>query len=338
MNNSRRVSLDVIYQGKIISKYINDDLIDFSINDSANQSSDDITISLNDKEHKWLKNWVTEAGDKIEVKATSYNWNSIGEKYSINFGSYYVDEPEYTINPSTFSLKALSIKANGSFRDIPKSKIWKNATLKSVASTIALNNGFTLYYDSNTNPKLSEEEQSLQTDMEYLQNLCSSNGLNLKIYNNKLVIFSESVYESKPSKMIITPDMFLGQANFKRNLTDCGYDKAVLKCKTSKQTISASYTRPQSLNKKTGLKILPLNDSVDTQADALRVCQAKLREKNKSEYTASFSLPGLVKLYSAEVITLKDCGQFSGNYYIDSKTQSFSPTSASFECHKILGY
>jgi len=335
MKNTRHIVLDVVYQGKNISKEINNDLIDISINDVASNSADDISITLQDKEMKWLKNWVVEDGDKIEVKATSYNWNKPGEEYSINFGTYFVDEPTYTINPGVFSLNATSIPNNKNFRDLKRTKIWKNAKISTIAEAIAKNNEFTLYFDSTENPTIKEEEQSQTSDMEFLKQLCNNNGLNIKIYQNILVIYSESAYEIKIPKMIVTPEMIIGTPSFTRSLTDSGYDKAVLKyTKGEGETLKASFERPKSKSS----KILSLNDSVDSQAEALRICKAKLREKNKEEYKISFALPGLVKLYSAETIEFREVGQFSGIYFIDSKSQSLSPTSASFEAHKILGY
>lgn len=333
---ARKIELEVFYQGKNISNQINKDLVSFSVDDSASQESDVINIKLQDIKQNWLANWITELGDKINVKANSYNWNYQGEEYSIDFGDFYVDEPTYNFKPNTFELKANSIIANSNFRDLQRTKIWKGATLKAIAETIASRNGLALYFDSSTNPLIKEKEQSQETDMDFLKGLCSENGLAIKIYCAKIVIFDEFFYESKMPVATITPENMLEGATFKKSLTDSGYDKAVLQYKKgdTKGTISAEFKRPNA----TGNKILYLNDSVETKEEALRTCKARLREKNKSEITGSFSLPGLVKLYSTQTIEIKDAGQFDGIYYIDSKSQSFSPTSASFEVHKILGY
>lgn len=335
MSDVRRIELDVIYNGKNISESINKDLVDFSLNDSADQSADDISIVLEDIEQKWLKNWIVESSDKISVKCISHNWNHIGEKFSIKFGDFFVDEPENTLSPNTFSLKAIAIPANGNFRDYKRTKIWKNATVKTIAQTIANNNGFSLYFDSKENPIIKEKEQSQSSDMDFLQSLCSDYNLTLKIYCSKLVIFSQAAYELKIPKLTITPEMLEPGAKFKKSLTDSGYDKAVLKyTKAHGKTICASFTRPNAK----GNKILTLDDSVENQAEALKLCKAKLREKNTGECTGSFSISGLSNLHSAETVKLKGFGQYDGNYYIDSKNQSFAPTSASFEVHRILGY
>lgn len=335
MSDTRRIELDVVYQGKNISDYINKDLVDFSLSDSVDSSADTINITLQDIEENWLKNWIVEDGDKISVKAISYNWNKIGEKFSVNFGDFFVDDPSNTIKPNTFSLKAIAIPANGNFRDYKRTKIWKNATIKTIAQTIANNNGLSIYYDSSENSIIKEKEQSQTSDMEFLQSLCSDFGLTLKVYCSKLVIFSEAEYEMKPPKITITPDMLEPGATFSRSLTDSGYDKAILTySKGDGKTIKASFTKPNAK----GNKVLTLNDSVENQAEGLKLCKAKLREKNKSQYTASFSMPGISKLHSAETFRFKGVGQYDGIYYIDSKNQSFAPTSASFEAHKILGY
>ena len=334
--NTRKIELEVLYKGKNISDYINKDLLNFSIEDSASNESDVISIKLQDIKQNWLKHWIVANGDNINVKANSYNWNFAGEKYSINFGDFYVDEPTYTFKPNTFELKANAIIANTNFRDLQRTKIWKGATVSGIAQTMAQNNGLSLVFDSKNNPKIKEKEQSQETDLEFLKSVCSENGLALKVYCSKIVIFDEALYESKPPKLTITPSDMLEGATFKKSLTDTGYDKVVLQYQKGekKGTINVSFTRPNAA----GSKTLYINDSVETAAEGLKRCQTVLREKNKKEITGSFSIPGLVRLYSAETIEIKDAGQFDGVYYIDSKSQSFSPTVASFEVHKILGY
>lgn len=332
----RHVVMDVTYEGKNISDKINFHLLSATVNDNASNVADDISITLDDRDEDWLNKNIVNSGDKVNLQAVSYNWNYKGEIYRMKYGEFYVDEPEYTVNPSTFSLNALSVKANGNFRDVPHSNIWKSTTIKKIVDTIAKRNGYGIVYDTKRNYTIKELEQSEQTDFEFLKSLCSDNGLVLKLYDTKIVIFDEASYEQKEPVATITRNDIVGQINFRRKLTDCGYDKAVLKCKRSKNKgkITASFTRPGAK----GNKVLALHDSVDTQAEALRVCQTKLREKNKDEYTVSFTMSGLSKINSAEVVKLEGFGQFDGKYYIDSKNQSFIPTSASFQAHRILGY
>ncbi len=332
---TRCVLPEIIYQGTDISQWINQDLISMSVSDAADGSADEIEITLMDINKKWLNDWICYPGDSLKAKAVSYNWNSAEEKFAIDYGTFYVDEPKHSFNPSTFSLKGISFPANTNFRDVIRTQIFKNATTSGLIKLFAQRYNFEVAIDIETDKKFKEIEQSKQSDFDFIKNtICQNNGYCLKLYNNKIVVFEPSVYEKKkPVKTISAKDMLNG--DFNRCLTDCGYDKAVLKYKTSKGVlIQATYKVPNSKGNKT----LNLDDSVETQAEALEICKHRIREKNIKDFNGSFSLPGLTTLHASETIELVDCGQYEGIYYIDNITQNISPTSADFKVHKILGY
>ena len=336
MSDVRRVILNVEYQDTNISKEINQDLLNCNVSDSADGSADEITIELQDKESKWLKDWVCASGDKIVASATALNWRHSGDEFKKSFGTFYVDEPEYNFKPTTFHLKGISFPATGGFRDIPRTQTFKNVKISKLAQTCCDRYGYTLALDIETDKTFKEIEQSNQSDFDFLKSeICSKNDICIKLYDNKLVLFSQSVYEKKAPVKEISINSFLPGANFKRTLTDSGYDKAVLKFKKNNGVlITAEYKVPNSK----GIKPLILNDSVETQAEALELCKAKLREKNRKEITASFSLTGLTDLFAGDTIKIVDAGQFDGVYYIDKINQSLIPTTANFEIHKTLNY
>ena len=332
---SRRIYLEVYYQGKNISKQINDDLINFSCNDNAQGAADDISISLQDKDSKWLSDWICEPSDQVKATIKAENWNKEGEVLTKDCGIFTVDEPEYSISPGTFSLNAISIPANKNFKDVPRTKTWKKATISKIAQTIADNSGLNLYYDATVNPQVETKEQSEVSDMQFLQDVCSENGLILKIYSNKLVIFSESEYEQKDSVLTITKDM-LTSAGLKRSISDSGYDGARLRYKKSDGTLITASFFPSGKS----TKVLELNDNVETNAEALKLCKSKLREKNKNNFTANLKIPGLALVNASDCITLKNnFGIFNGKYFVEKIAQSTSPTEYDIEAHKVLsGY
>lgn len=336
MAKARRIELEVYYKGVNISKQINNDLKSLSFTDNAQSAADDISITLQDKDGKWLKDWVCETSDQVKAKITSINWNKEGEVISKDCGTFIVDEPEYSIVPGTFSLNAISIPANTNFKDTQKSKTWKKATVSKIAQTIANNSGLSLHYDAIMNPRIDTKEQSAVSDMQFLQDLCNENGLVLKIYNNKLIIFSPGEYEQKKSVLTITKDMLSPPSTFKRTLTDSGYDGARLRYKKSDGTLITTEFFPTG--RKT--KVLELNDNVDNIAEGLNLCKSKLREKNIKEYTASLTIPGLFNVYASDCITLKnDFGIFNGKYFVEKMQQSISPTEYTLDIHKVLsGY
>lgn len=333
---SRYTELEVYYKGRNISQYINTDLTAFSFTDSQNVA-DDINIELQDKERKWLKEWAPRTGDTIKAQIKAFNWNKENETLIHNCGTFTIDEPEYTISPKKLNLKAISIPACSSFKDTPKTKIWKKATISKIGQTIADNSGLILVYDSSYNPIITDKEQTETSDFQFIQQLTQEYGLILKVYNNKIVIFSEEEYEKKPIKLTITEDMLIA-GTLKTTLSDSGYDGAVLKHKKgSGELIHAEYYPKGKIKK--DLKILSLNDSADNYAEALRIAKAKLREKNREQYTMSFSIPGISGLYMGDCYNFENAGDFTGKYIITNIQGSISPFVMNIDAHKVLqGY
>lgn len=333
---ARRVELEVFYKGHNISQYINSDLISCSFADTQN-IADDINIVLQDKERKWLKEWAPVTGDTITAKIKIFNWNKENETILHNIGTFTIDEPEYSISPKKLSLKAISIPANTSFKDTPNTKIWKKATISKIGQTIANNSGLQLVFDSAFNPIITDKEQTEKSDFQFLQELVQEYGLILKIYNNKIVIFSEEEYEKKASKLTITEDMLIS-GTLKTTLNDSGYDGAVLKHKKNDGSLIRAEFYPYGKIKKHN-KILNLNDAVDNYTEALRIVKAKLREKNRLQYTMSFVISAIPGLYMGDCYEFKNAGNFSGKYIITDIQGSLSPFLMSIEGHKVLqGY
>lgn len=332
---ARRASIELFYNGKNLTADISKYLESFSYTDNSSGVADDIAITLNDKNSEWINSWSPELGDKMQAKIIAENWYAEGDKHVLDCGAYVVDEPEYSGRPKTLTLKGISIPSNTNFKDVPKSRIWKKASIKKIAQTIADNNGIPLYFDTSFNPVITTIEQSEQSDMDFIQDLCKKNGLVLKVYNNKLVIFSEQEYEAKSAELTITEKM-VKSWNFKKTLSDSGYDGCKLKYSKAKgQTISYEFYPPGSKKQ----KIYEMNESVDNHSEAEILVKSKLRELNKNQYTGSVDLLGDTKLLSGICVNIQGFGKFDGKYFVDKATHSLKGYNVSLELHKCLvGY
>lgn len=66
------------------------------------------------------------------------------------------------------------------------------------------------------------------------------------------------------------------------------------------------------------------NEKVDTKAEAKALAKARLREANKGEITASFTMAGDITLCAGLTVKLKDFGAFSGKYIIEQSQHSIT--------------
>ena len=171
--------------------------------------------------------------------------------------------------------------------------------------------------------------------MDFIQELCKKNGLVLKVYNNKLVIFNEQEYEAKPANLTITKIMAKSW-NFKETLSNSGYDGCKLKYSKAKgSTISYEFYPPGSKKQ----KVYEMNESVDNHSEAEILVKSKFRELNKNQYTGSIDLQGNVNFIAGICVNIQGFGKFNGKYFIDKAAHTLKGYGVSLELHKCLvGY
>src|SRR5699024_9562724 len=84
----RRAQLVVKYNGTDISRDLTKTLLDFSYNDAESGSADDITLSLEDTDLKWINSWFPKHGDRIIAEIIPFDWEKPGDKLRLQCGSF----------------------------------------------------------------------------------------------------------------------------------------------------------------------------------------------------------------------------------------------------------
>lgn len=335
---ARRAYIQVTYQDKDITKYINNDLLSFSYTDNASGSADDVTINLEDAKRKWISNWMFHQGDTFEVDIITINWRKDGEQKRLPCGIFMVDEPEYSGRPSVISLKGVSTPANSNFMHTKKNKTWKNVSLKGIANEMANRYGLQLFYDSKQNPSFKSKSQSNATDAGFLQETCEDEGFALKVTDRRIIIFNEREYENK--KEVATfheNNSTVINYSFKPTLTNTAYAGVSLKYFDPKKKKNIEYLYSSKEIDPDKDKVYRLNRKVNDLNEAKRLAQSTLRNLNKKQVTATLELVGDTRLLASSNIILKGFGSFDGKYFIDKATHRLSSYSTTLELHKVLG-
>jgi hypothetical protein len=130
---------------------------------------------------------------KIRVE----NWNQDGDSDELDTGKFKIDSCGLSGPPDKFSIKAVSIPITSSLKREEKTNKWEEATLQEIAKTIADSAGMRLVYEVQSDIELARVDQLQQTDMSFLMDLCARYGVALKVTDEKMVLFEESVYEGK---------------------------------------------------------------------------------------------------------------------------------------------
>lgn len=328
--------------GTIVTESILPDLLSFSYTDKETEEADEIELTLKDDKGKWAGNWKPNGGEVVSAYIQSGTTTIAGR--SLYCGKFYVDSQSVSGSPRIFSLKAVSIPLNKPIRKKVKSRAWEGKTLKEIAQSIASENGISFIWESEENPTYDRIEQNRESDLKFLLRLCEEAGASLKVTDEKMVIFDQSLYEKKiPVKVLTLNGSDILSWSFESNQSE-KYKSVTIAYRDPKKKVKGS---AGSHNLDTGNTEKKSNAAVneytytDPDADengqeyayktraksldeAKRKAKAKLRLLNRRSVTGSISLIGDVSLVSGVVIQCVGFGSFDGNFIVGEATHSVS--------------
>jgi len=326
--NARRTAVRLIFEGVDISADVNRYLISLSYTDNEADETDDLQLTLDDREGVWLGSWLNtpSAAKSSEIAAVivQKNWESTGKDRVLDCGVFQVDSVNGSGPPSKVTIKAGSIPYTSTIRTQIKTKAWEQISLSAIANEIAATNGLACMYESSYNPFFNRKEQLQESDITFLQRLCKNAGISLKVTAKMIVLFDAAEYEKKDAVRVIQRGAAdVSRWSFSTNLQDVSYGSCHVTY-TDPQTGAvheATYTAPDS---ESSGQVLEINEKVSSYGEALTLAEKRLREKNKSEFKATFSLAGDTRLVAGITLDVLGYGAFDGKYIIETATHAVS--------------
>jgi len=319
MSDARRVKSTVKYNNRDISHQI----ISIGYTDNTD-NTDDISIKLSDRAEQLFSSWFPETGDTLTAKIELCHWISSDTTETMNCGLFEVDNVEMS---DTVTINAVSVPITGSIRSEKKNKGWENINLSSILEEITGNAGLTLVYETDIDPYYDRIDQNNKSDLSFIEELCKSDGLCLKISDGQLIVFEESKYDTLApvGEIIRGTSLISGVPKFKRNAKNI-YTACEISFTDSKtdKTYKGSFNAP---NVESVGHVLKLNESFNSESDDMdleRKAKARLREQNKKEWTADVSLRDGIIYYAGTNIELEGWYSFDGKYHIQSVSYNIS--------------
>lgn len=344
IGEARKIKLEVFYEGKDISDYIHKDLINFSQSDSLNEF-DTIELSLENRDRLWMNGWKPLKGEKIEAKAYLYNWENEGI-ISIKIGTFYIDNISYSGPPDIVNIKAISVDITKDIMDSKKNRVWERVTIKRIAQDIAKACNLELIFESDFNRVYTRLEMKMESYFNFLKRITKEAGINVKLYNDRLILFEEEMYEKKKPVMTLSRED-LKSYSFEEDDTD-----TYAGCKISfwdpyleKKIEMAFMTKKRSGYKRGTQRILFINEEkcppgeTDSQKRAYlsKIAAKALKEKNKNSIKGNISMIGKEKLLSVgDTLNINEFGQFNGKYIISEIATDFLSYDLSIQIRKVL--
>lgn len=274
---------------------------------------------------KTTKNGTAYKGLSIQAVILRQNWKEDGKDDMLDCGQFELDDVQVTGPPSTVTIKGTSLFYSSTVRQTKKSKSWEKYDLKGIASEIARKNGMVCMFESDDNPSYKRIEQYKETDISFLQRLCKKAGCSLKITNNIIVVFEKRKYEKK--KVVATFEK--GATTYTKYSLKTGSNNTFTSCKVSWTTAKGKvisgtayidgYDKDADNN-----QCLKVKQKVSSVSEAKSVAERLLRERNKYERTANFTVPGNPKLLAGCTVRLKKFGPWDGKYIISQAKHTVS--------------
>ncbi len=265
-------------------------------------------------------------GAEISAVIVQKNWESDGKDRVLDCGVFQVDSVDGSGPPAKVTIKAGSIPYTSTIRTQKKTKAWEKIKLSGIAKEVAATNGLKCLYESLFDPLYDRREQVLESDIVFLKRLCKAAGISLKVTAKMIVLFDASEYEKKATVRTIKR----GSADYSKYTFGTSFhDTAYSSCRVkytepkTKKTFEATYTAPDAAKDGSGQK-LEINEKVSSNAEALKLAEKRLREKNSQEYKASFNLAGDARLVAGVTVKVEGFGAFDGKYIIETASHTIS--------------
>lgn len=324
----RQAAILLKYENKDISAEIAHDIESFRYTDVAASQSDSVSITVNAKADKWKNDWMPEKGVKLYPTIAVKNWNIGGyQNYSAECGTFVLDDLSFSSTPDTLTMGGVAKPNDTSFSERNRTFTWKKTSVKKIAEEIAGRYGLELKFDGDDHDIDAKEQDA--TDSAFLQDLCDTYALVIKVYTEKLWVYDRERYKAKDAVWTVyevapltdQTALCVEEGSFKWSTKLTGtYTGGVYTYTNKKKKIN--------INVKVGTeeRQLKLSGKVSSEADAKARLIAKLKNANHGATTISFTIPGYPVGASAQCINVVGFGKMAGKYFIDEMEHSYSPS------------
>ncbi|MGL5270185.1 MAG: phage late control D family protein [Selenomonadaceae bacterium] len=337
---ARNTSLELVYEEKNITEDLRPHLKSWSYTDNLSGQSDDLQITLEDRDHQWMGDWYPDYGAKLTATMKRTNWTTEQKIKEFPLGIFEIDEIENKYPPSEVTIKALSVFQSTALKGEDKNRAWEKTKLSVIANDIASDAGMKLYYEVANDPEYDRQEQTEEQDLPFLQKLCSDAGLALKISDSQIIIFDEAKYEQADPVFTIDFKTWPIKTWRGRGTIDDTYASVRITYRSPKGRVQMNYTYTPPNPPPTG-RVLVIRERFESENEAERKAKKALREKNSKAWSINISILEDFPISASQNVMIKNFGVYDGKWIVTQAThgQSSSGDEVSLQLRRCLeGY
>lgn len=327
--NAVATSYKILYNNKDITLDISDHLISLSYTDKVEGESDELEITLEDKDLLWQNDWYPEKGATIEARI-------IDNGVELNCGKFTIDEVGLSGSKDGGDTVVISCVAASITKKLrtKKNTAHENKTLDQLAESVATANGLTVQGNI---PAVSFKRitQARESDLAFLNRIANQFGLIFSVRDTLLIFQDQKELESKVHVVSIDKTECTEYSfTDKSNKT---YKSAKVKYHNPKTNTTIDHTESADSDYEGGDDELAIKQRAETQQQAELMGKGQLNKANKNEKTAKITTPGNILILSGSNIEVTGFGKPSGIYHITeaSHTVSRDGYGVSFDGKKV---
>jgi phage protein D len=295
--------------GGDITQLIADRLISMRLNEQAEQQSDSLEISLDDREKRvpvpangtWLRVWL-------------------GYSKPVYMGAFAVDEVELSAGPRSMVIKATASNTAPTLQKEQRTKSWHNTTLGAVVQEIAgRHNVVPMLKGQLASQQIKHEDQTNESDQAFLTRLAEKFKATIKPADGKLVVVPRADKDNAGNVTITLEEVTSWRATLKNRGAYGGVKARYLDRTVNKEkTVSAGESGG-------ALPVFEEKQLHKTQAEAQKAADSRLQSLRAGEVRVSITLPGRPDVNAEGLVTLQGFrGEVDGTWNVKQVTHDLS--------------
>lgn len=299
--------------GGDITALIADRLVSLRLNEQAEQQSDSVEITIDDREKRvpvpangtWLRIWL------------GYSTDGCTPVY---MGAFAVDEVELGMPPRSMVIKATASNTAPTLQKEQRTQAWHDTTLSDVVQQIAgRHNMVPLIKGPLGTFQIKHEDQTNESDQAFLTRLAEIFKATIKPADGKLIVVPRAAAENAGNVTIRQEEVTNWRATLKNRGAYGGVKARYLDRATNKEkTISAGESGG-------ALPVFEERQLFKNQAEAQKAADSKLQSLRAGEVRVSITMPGRPEINAEGLVTLQGFrGEVDGTWNVRQVTHDLS--------------
>lgn len=308
-------AFELLYNNKSATHDIALHLLDASYKDTLKGESDELDITLEDTERKWMDAWYPSKGATLNFK--------IGIKGDavLDCGQFEIDEISITDSPNTIRIRALSAGVSSPLRTVHY-KAFDEVLLEDVLQKIAADLGYTV--EGKIKPLMISRITQSETDLAFIYRLAKQYGYIVKVIGTRLVFSRLAQLKANHSVITLHREQIERGWEFRDQIRTVKKESVVARQNPKRKRLVKSKT---TANGKTSAdkSVSRANASDMTTANAR--ADANLNQDNDPKATGCLSCAGNTLLIAGANFDLAGFARFDGKCLINTATHNISKQS-----------